>query len=536
MTPEKPRVLVVDDESSVRDILQDFLEFEGFEVTLAETGEAGLELVLTRPFDVVLTDLEMPKMNGIDFLRELEDMNNPPAAIMMTGYGTVESAIEAMKIGAYDYILKPFQIEELVQLIRKALEHKRLEEENIRLHEMVALYRVSERLNDARSVNEVAEVATESVTAELKPDLFCFWKLEGGQWVQVKTRRAEGCEDDAATVLDRIDSVAVLKAVHDEHPLVLNGGTGNLFFHGDEEPFHSAVLAPLKIQGRVIGMLGAFLLDAARTYTEGNRKTLQLYADRAAVSIDNVRLYENLQQTFLQTIESLVGALEAKDEYTRGHSERVSQWALHIGRLMDLDASRMEDLRRAALLHDIGKIGLNLEALNRPGKLTPEEYDRFKLHPVLSKRILEPIEFLEGSLPMVLHHHEHWDGNGYPMGLAGREIPLGARILAIADAFEVMVTDRVYRKALPLEEAIAELKRCAGSQFDPGVVERFVNWVSQFETTENLPVRGGRREVPEEARREEGADEQPRKGGAEPYTPTGDDDAAAASAGGGVDA
>lgn len=494
---ESLRILVVDDDDSVRRMLVEILEFEGYDVEAVAEGQSALEKVLSQPFDLVLTDLEMPRMNGITLVSELRKLRNPPVAIMMTGYGTVESALGAMRAGAWDYILKPFQLEEVLHLVARALQHRQLEAENMQLQESVALYRIGEKLNRSRSEHEIADILVEAVTAQLAPDVFAWWKLDEDGWALVRLQDLAGGTRDADKKLRgamaQVDSVAVLKAFHADEPLLLSAGRVGEVLPGLGDEVSAGILVPMRAHDRVVGMLGAFLRNGPAGFTEGNRRSLQLVADRAAMSLENTRLLENLQRTFLQTIESLVGALEAKDEYTKGHSERVMQWALILGELMELSDPELEDLRRAALLHDVGKIGLNLEALNKPQKLSVEEYERFKLHPVLGKRILEPIDFLRGAIPAVLHHHEHWDGKGYPLGLAGSEIPVGARILGIADAFEVMITDRVYRKALPLAAATAELERCAGAQFDPAMVGRFVEWLSQFEDADALPVKGGRR-------------------------------------------
>jgi putative nucleotidyltransferase with HDIG domain len=182
-----------------------------------------------------------------------------------------------------------------------------------------------------------------------------------------------------------------------------------------------------------------------------------------------------------------VNALEAKDEYTRGHSERVAFWSLLIADLLGLSPKDKEQIHRGALLHDIGKIGLRIDLLARAGKLTSEEWEEVKIHPVVGKKILEPIEFLSPVMPIILYHHERWDGKGYPFGLSGTEIPLFARIVAIADAFEVMITDRPYRPALSLSEAKQELRRCAGKQFDPDIVSSFLNYLEPYRETQDLP-------------------------------------------------
>jgi putative nucleotidyltransferase with HDIG domain len=201
---------------------------------------------------------------------------------------------------------------------------------------------------------------------------------------------------------------------------------------------------------------------------------LSIFASRAASAIENAQLYQRLQQTLQETIQGLVTALEAKDRYTSGHTKRVTEYAIMTARGLDFNREDTEKIRRAALLHDIGKIGVHMEALNKVEKLSAKEYEAFKQHPRQSRLILEPIQFLRDIIPIVEAHHERWDGQGYPNGLKGEDIPLGARILAIADSFDAMTSDRPYRKALSRQMAVKELREKAGSQFDPDLVEVFI--------------------------------------------------------------
>jgi len=490
----KARILVIDDEASVRDILRDFLSLEGYEVAMSDSAQAGIEALQQRNFDIVLTDLEMPGGSGIEVLRAIRERKRGPAAILMTGYGTVESAIAAMKEGAYDYILKPFQIEELTQLIGKALDHRRLADENLRLKEAISFYRYSEALSAASTAEEILDTLVSFVTGEIEPAGLAIWRLQESDWHLVADWfDIDGKSRSARDLVGAFDDVHMLKLLHSGRPQLCDEQEARRAFPELDERVHSCLFAPLRSSDRITGVIAAFSLRERPPFTEGDRKTLQLMANRAATSIENMRLNANLERTFIQTIQSLIGALEAKDEYTRGHSERVMRWAMIIAELIGLPPDQREHLRRGALLHDIGKIGLDLESLNKPEPLTNDEYDRFKLHPVVGKRILAPVEFLKPAIPGVMHHHERWDGNGYPFGLAGEEIPLPGRILAIADSFEVMITDRVYRKALSLDEARAELKRCRGTQFDPKLIDIFVSWLDQFGSADELPIQGGRR-------------------------------------------
>jgi len=231
---------------------------------------------------------------------------------------------------------------------------------------------------------------------------------------------------------------------------------------------------PMKIRLEIIGMLNVYSYTRGRKFAEGQRKMLSILADRASSAIDNAQLFQNLQRSFQQTIQGFARAMEAKDPYTHGHSDRVMQYARLITRGLGLEKPMVDKIDTAALMHDIGKIGIPLDALNKPQKLTREEYELFKEHPDKGRRILEPLEFLRDIVPAVFHHHEQYDGTGYPLGLRGEEIPMEARVLAVADTYDAMTSDRAYRKALSHEIAVAELKRCAGTQFDPRIVAVFI--------------------------------------------------------------
>lgn len=192
-----------------------------------------------------------------------------------------------------------------------------------------------------------------------------------------------------------------------------------------------------------------------------------------AVALENARLYDDMRQLFFSTVTSLANAIDAKSPWTKGHSERVMNVAANIAREMGLSEERIEQVRLGGLLHDIGKIGVMEALLEKPALLDDNDFPPIRLHPEKGVAILAPIEQLKDVLPGILHHHEFYDGTGYPGGLAGEAIPLDARIIAVADSFDAMVADRPYRKGLGVKEAVTELTRCAGSQFDPEIVDSF---------------------------------------------------------------
>jgi HD-GYP domain-containing protein (c-di-GMP phosphodiesterase class II) len=232
----------------------------------------------------------------------------------------------------------------------------------------------------------------------------------------------------------------------------------------------SEVVVPVRVGERLWGALKAEEL-APDAFGEVEIEALEGAAAVLGAALAAAELYERLDRAYLGTAEALATALEAKDAYTADHCRSLVRNAEVVARLLEMPESDLYDLRYAAALHDIGKIAVSRETLNKAGPLTDEEQAAIEQHPVVGERILAPIEFLRGALPIVRHAHERWDGRGYPDGLAGEEIPLGARVLLACDAYDAMTKDRPYRAALGEAEARTELRRGAGSQFDPRVVD-----------------------------------------------------------------
>lgn len=480
---ERPRVLIVDDEKFIRDILADFLGMEGYVVRTAEDGAAALNELQSTPYDIVISDLKMPRMGGIELLDQIATTAPNVLTVIMTGFGTVETAIDAMKRGAYDYILKPFKVEEVIHVVQRGLEKQRLAAENLRLREAVSLYKVSEAIQASLSLEEVLRTIGETALGEIEADVVSTWLEDGtGGWFE---RQRQIRVEDAPTGLDegRCGTFSPEAfASHFAHdPIVLEQGTkgGRFFANAPEVPLVSLLAVPLKMKTRLLGWIVTVSFRKTTRFDEGQRKMLAIVGSRAAAAIENARLYEDLQATFQQTIEGLARAIDKMDRYTAGHSGRVAMYATFLAHKLKLDAEQVEIVRQSALMHDIGKIGCVLN-LNKPGKLSQDEYEAFKKHPGFGHDIIEPIKFLHPLIPGVHLHHERWDGRGYPLGLKGNAVPLMARIIAVADTYDAMTSDRAYRRALPHEVAVAEIERCSGSQLDPEVASTFVTWLDEF--------------------------------------------------------
>jgi HD-GYP domain-containing protein (c-di-GMP phosphodiesterase class II)/HAMP domain-containing protein len=236
----------------------------------------------------------------------------------------------------------------------------------------------------------------------------------------------------------------------------------------------SVLAVPIRSKGRLLGAIELANRRGAETFGEEDLEMLSSIANQAAIAIENANLYREVQKSYFDTIRALVQAVEEKDKYTRGHSERVTTFSVKIAAKMGLAAQQVRTIRYAGVLHDIGKIGIDLKILQKKERLSAEEYTVVKNHPLIGMRILEPIGFLADVLPGVSQHHERYDGFGYPRGLRGEQMAFEARILAVADAYDAMITERPYRKPLLRRDAIAELQRCSGKQFDPLVVENFI--------------------------------------------------------------
>jgi putative two-component system response regulator len=329
----RSRILIVDDEPEITAILSD-LFFGKHDCTTAGSAEEALKQLAEASYELVVSDITMPGMSGLEMIPHVRQDSPNTVVVMISGMQTVESAIDALRLGAFDYVMKPFDLRQVEAVVSRALEHQAL---------IVAKQRYEDHL----------EELVEQRTGELDQAL------------------------------------------------------------------------------------------------------------------------NSLEEAYRSTLKALTTALETRDLETHGHSERVVSYSLRLGREYGLNSQLMKALEFGSLLHDIGKIGVPDSILRKPAKLTPDEWVLMREHPMHGQQILRGIKFLEGAARVVAQHHEKWDGSGYPAGLSAEEIDICARIFSVADAFDAITSDRVYRKGKSYEAAAQELDDWAGKQFDPKVVEAF---------------------------------------------------------------
>jgi putative nucleotidyltransferase with HDIG domain len=239
------------------------------------------------------------------------------------------------------------------------------------------------------------------------------------------------------------------------------------------------VAVPLKVKGRVVGVLNVNNRKSRQPFTAEGMKILTLIADEAAMTIENRRLLRRIERAYMDTIATLAKMLDERMPSTRGHSMRVADLSYALAKRMNLPEERSQLVRRAALIHDIGKIGIQDNVLLKPGPLSAAERKIIQSHPRIGSEIVDRVKFFNIFVPIIAFHHEWFNGKGYPMGLVGAQIPLGARIVAVCDAWDAMISDRPYRKPLTKKEAVSELEKAAGSQFDPEVVREFLQMLKR---------------------------------------------------------
>ena len=376
--------------------------------------------------------------------------------------------------------------EDDVRLLEVLAGHASVALENARLYEaqrreadhLKALLEFTGAISEAETPEEIGRETVRAASQLLGKDCALWLPTEQGDF-RIAAQSDYDRSPELRPVLDTVlDGEAIRSATgHRQEPFLLEGE------HADAAAvpapggvgWPDLALAPLRTEGKLDGFI------SVRDPLDGEHSSEELLrllggiSHQASVALERARSFENLEHTFVSTVEALANALEANDEYTSSHTRSITDMALKVAGELGFDAPALKRVELGALFHDIGKIGVPTSILLKPGPLTPEERKIIELHPELGERILEPIDRLAEVRGIVRSCHERWDGDGYPDGKAGDEIPIESRIIFVCDAFHAMTTDRPYRKRLPVEEACRRLRQAAGTQFDPAVVDVFLS-------------------------------------------------------------
>lgn len=467
-TRTRPAILVVEDDKNIREFCRLLLR-QQYDMFTAEHGGQALEILRAQQIDLVLTDLQMPVMGGMELLVQIRQNHPDVDAVILTAHATVETAREALKLGALDYLAKPVEAENLERTVRTGLELRRIRQEKERLSDLVFMYQFSQLIATSLDVETQVEQIVEFLWRRFAPETLAISMLlsDEGRLHLLAARDSNGWREQGAA-LDLADATADTELVNIH--MQLNGGPGT-----DAESHFAGVV--LRSHDRAVGYLHMARRPEQPAFDAGERRLLGIFAGQVAASLDNARLYQELKDLNRQTIEALAEAIEARDAYTSGHSRQVTNYAVRLARALGLPADRIELITYAGLLHDVGKIGIRDQVLLKPGALSSDEFAIMKRHPGIGVKIIERVRGLRAALPIIEAHHERMDGNGYPNGLKGEEIPYEARILSVADSFEAMTSNRPYRPAMETERALEILLRDRGSHFDPAIVDVFVELV-----------------------------------------------------------
>jgi HD-GYP domain-containing protein (c-di-GMP phosphodiesterase class II) len=348
-----------------------------------------------------------------------------------------------------------------------------------KVERLALLSQLGKILNSTLDHKEIRRRAMEAATRLMKAEVGSLLLIDEERGQLHFEVALGGQEDDIKMIsLSFGEGIAGWVAQYGE-PLVVNSPQKDpRFFKGVDErtefKTRNIICVPVKVKGKVIGVLEAINKQGKGEFDKEDLFLLTSLADQVAIALDNSRLYQELEEIFFQTAASLADAIEKRDPYTGGHTKRVTLYSETIAKYLQLKPLERKWLKITSVLHDIGKIGVEDHILKKPEKLSLEEFNVIKRHSMMGVEIIEHIRQLRESIPGVKYHHEYVNGKGYPDGLRGEEIPILARIVAVADTYDAMTTDRPYRKAMEEVAAIEELKRCSGTQFDSGVVEAFI--------------------------------------------------------------
>lgn len=510
METKKPKtILFVDDEESILSVSSEYFQRKGYQTLTAESGAEALKILAHQQVDCCFTDINMPEMNGLELAEKIRIKDNTMPVIVMTGFPSLENTIQTIKNGVVDFLIKPVNLKQMELSVQRVIQQRKLFVENILLTKEVESKRRLEKLNQEllykveelnvlnkimskfeaiSSSTDVFKRAVDMALEIVHADLTCFYVINEAiqEPVEVSFAAAGQANDTAALSTPAnapgmppaplckrfkpTPSALIMEVVSDEIPLLITENPGT---NGLPPEINSAMIVPLKIRETVFGVLTAFVDQGTKRFAEKDLYYLSFLAQSAAHAIENLALYENIYENLFATLYAFVKTVEARDLYTQQHSSRVTGLSLILGHHLGCSKEELDTLNFAGHLHDIGKIGIRDDILLKPGRLTSEEFEKIKDHPVIGANILEQLGLWEQERQIIRCHHERFDGSGYPDGIKNNKIPFLARVLSVADVYDAMASNRAYRKKMEDEVIIKIINDGNGTQFDPDVVAAF---------------------------------------------------------------
>jgi len=492
---EEHRILLAGASGGACDRVGATLRQAGYACLRAVTGPEAISLFCVEAPPVVLIDVDLPG-GGVLVCRDLfeTDVASDTVVLMLLPDSEQATREAAFAAGAHDAFPRDCGPEELLGRVAYALRGWAVSAD-LRVRNLDLRRRVDRGLGELDRVNRnlKQQLRQQQTLLELTQEMAA--SLEAGQQANVLLLSIVGQVGALSAALFTSDgegapmALVAVKGIEREICLAVSeedrAGWREWLESAGASPLEGivpaelsalgfALMVPIRDRARIGGAVALGPRVTGQPYSAGDIRMLETMGNSFAIALQNSNLYGKLQRTYVNTIEALVTAIEAKDRYTRGHTARVAKYARAIAVELGLDEAAMQQVEYGAALHDVGKIGIYEHVLNKHGELTEEEFAMIRQHPVMGDRILAHIDFLRDARLAVRHHHERVDGAGYPDGLAGVQIPLIAKIVAVADAFDAMTTTRTYSDAIGLEGAIDNLVRKVGTQFDSRVVDAFV--------------------------------------------------------------
>jgi len=463
-------ILVVDDEKYICNIIEEALASDQYQVTAFSDPQSALQHLAENPVDLVLTDLVMGDHSGVQMLESTLEKHPDAIVILMTAHPTLQTAISVLKRGAYDFMVKPFKLELLKSTIQRALEHQRIRRENVHLRGQVEFLKVVNANAAKIDIDRYLKLVVESCKKELG--------AAAAGIIEIDPRTGEPVRQVCAVDDPLLESVVLNPDSLDKITDTNRPGEPIIEAHRVHtktvREVRLSIYQPIYVRNRLHGLINLLVVSQFGRVTPGQLDVLNILTNSAASAMANFQLYRDLRRSYLEAIRGLANAIEARDKYTAGHTDRVSRLAEMIARHLGWNEARIFDLQMGCTLHDIGKIGVPDSILNKPSALTEEERAFMRSHPEVGLRIIRGIELFKPAVPFIKAHHEWYDGTGYPKGLRGEEIPIEGRLLAVADTFDAIMSDRPYRNGNSLAVAVSELVKFRGRQFDPDIVDAFL--------------------------------------------------------------